>query len=337
MKRSVLLLAAAALSAAAWSQTTTPPAASQTPPASPTSIKPRGPDAVATEDPTRVVATIDGRKITAKEANEMLKPFPPEQRKQYESNLPKMIEQIYTREQLAESARKLNLEQQSPWKERMVLAQQEVLAQAYVAHVTDAAEKATANDAQKYYDANPAEFDMVKLSGIFVAFNPPGTPAAGTLPSARTEEQAREKATDLEKKIQAGGDFTALARSESDNQASAAKGGDLGSYPINDPEVKIPPDIKTAIQKLKPGQVSEPIRIQNNSLLIIKLESAEKLSFEKARPAIAKKLQQAALKQELDKYKIQVQDQDFFDTSASGAKIPSLQRPGTPVAPPAKP
>ena len=299
-----------------WSQAVTPAPA----------VKPRGPEAVAAQDPTRVVATVNGKKITAQQVVDMLKPFPPDQRKQIDANLTKAIEQIYTQRQLAEEARVLNLDKKSPWKEQLELSQQNVLARAYIGHMADA------EDAQKYYDLHKAEYDSAKLSGIFVGFNPPGTPATGGAPNARTEEQAREKANDLEKKIAAGGDFAALARAESEHQ-TASKGGDLGSVPINDPQVQIPAEIRAAVAKLQPGQVSEPVRIPG-AYLIVKLDAREAVPFAKAKPGIEQKLQAEVLKKETEKYTIQIEDPDFFETgSGSTPKIPSLQRPAAAVQP----
>jgi len=109
---------------------------------------------------------------------------------------------------------------------------------------------------------------------------------------------------------------------------------------MGDPQ--IPADIKTAIAKLEPGQYSEPISIPSG-FLVVKLASRTKATFEQSRAAVTQRMQQekgqAALKQELDKYKIQVQDSEFFDTAnAAAPKIPSLQRPApaasTPAAPP---
>jgi PPIC-type PPIASE domain len=335
---SLLLIFVASCATLCWSQApASPPPAAVVAPAP---MKPHGPEAIAAQDPNRVIATIDGQKITAKQAVELLKPFPPEQRRQLDSNLSTAIQQIYTQQKLAEAARKMNLEQQSPWKERLELAREGLLANAYITHMTDSAAKEPGEDPQKYYDGHPNEFDNVKLSGIFVPFNPPGTPAANGSPSSRTEEQAREKANDLEKKLKAGGDFAALARAESEHQ-SASKGGELGTYPINDPQVQIPPDVKTAVAKLQPGQTSEPIRI-TNAFLIVKLDAHEKVAFDKAKAGIEQKLEaerkQSAVKKELDKYTIKVEDQDFFDNGAAPSpKVPSLQRPGTPAVAPATP
>jgi parvulin-like peptidyl-prolyl isomerase len=340
MKCSVFLLAMTAV-IPAWSQTATPKApASQTPPApvAAPSIKPRGPEAVAAQEPDRVVAVIDGKQITAKQALDMLKPFPPAQRKQYESNLPNLIQQVYMREQLADAARKVNLDQQSPWKEEIDMNRDNILAQAYIAHLSnDAAKSAVIEDPQKYYDSHPNDFDSVKLSGIFVSFSPPGTPASAAGGHARTESDARQKVDDVEKKLRAGGDFATLARTDSDNQQSAAKGGDLGTYDTGDPN--IPADIKTAIVKLQAGEYSEPVSIPNG-FLIVKVDTRKRLTFDQARPGIVQRIQneksKTVVQEELSKYKIQVQDPDFFNASnTSGAHIPSLQRPPAAATPPA--
>ncbi len=308
-----------------------------------TPLKPRGPEAVAKQEPNRVVATINGKQITAKEAEDLLKAIPPEQLRQYQANLSTVVQQLYTSQQLAQQALKLNLDQQSPYKEQIELNRDNILARAYLNKVASSASGTPGPDPQQYYNSHQGDFDRVKLSGIFVAFNPPGTPASSSA-NNRTEEQARSKADDIEKKVKAGGDFTTLARTESDNQQSAARGGEIGTFSMGDPQ--LPAALKAAVEKLQPGQVSEPVRVPN-ALLIIKLESREKLTFDQAKPEIVQKLQnernQAAVKQEVDKYKIQVQDPDFFSTSVgTGSNIPSLQRSAPAAAhptsaPPGKP
>jgi hypothetical protein len=262
----------------------------------------------------------------------MLKPFPPEQRKQYESNLPNLIQQIYMRVQLADLATKLNLDQQSPWKDQIALSRENVLAQAYLAHLSEDATKGAAEDPKKYFDAHPDEFDQVKLSGMFFNFNPPGTPASASGDSPKTEQTASDKANEVEKKLKAGGDFSALARTESENPTSAAKGGELGTFNMGDQQ--LPPVIRTAVGKLQPGQYTEPLRV-NNSFLIIRLDSHKQETFPEVESQIVQKLKdeksKGIVKQEIDKYKIKVEDPNFFE-SAGARPMPSLQRPGTPSA-----
>ena len=290
---------------------------------------------MAQQDPNRVVATIGGKPVTAKQALDMLRPLRPEDRKRYEKNLPSLLQQIYMEEQLAGAATKMNLDQQSPWKEQLQITRENILTQAYIAKMSS--DTNGAEDPRKYYDDHAADFEQLKLSGILVAFNPPGTPSSGTAVQ-RTEAQALEKATDLEKKLKAGGDFSALARTDSDDQRSSTNGGDLGTVALTNPNLT--PDIKNALSKLQDGQVSEPVKVPNE-YYIFKLNSRTKVPFEQARAGIVQKMQndksQAVIKQELDKYKVQVQDQDFFGASGApgGPSIPSLQRPAPAAQPPA--
>ena len=328
---SALVCAGAGVCQTTPSHSTATPSAAQSAAAS--QLQVRGPEAVAQQDPTRVVAVIDGKSITAKEADNYLKAIPPDQLKRYETNLPAVVQQIYMSQQLAQQAAKMGLDQQSPWKEQLQLTRENILTQAYLSKKSSSA--APASDPQQYYTAHPMEFDRVKLSGIFVSFNPPGTPANGSA-SNRTEQDARTKADDILKKLKAGGEFATLARTESDNQQAASRGGDLGTYSMGD--AKLPTQIKSAIEGLQAGQTSSPIRIPN-AFLIVKLDSRTKLTLDQAKPEIEQKLKseqsQALVKQEVDKYKIQVKDPAFFNqTGSSGLHTPSLARPGDATAPP---
>ncbi len=311
----------------AWAQTTSSPAKSSSSPAAPTSqLKVRGPDAVAQQDPNRVVAVIDGKQITAQQAAALLKQVSDDQKRQ--ASLADLVQQVYMVDRFSDQAEKLKLDQQSPWKERLQSDRRQIMAQAYVNQMGKDASVGSSTDAQQYYNNHLADFDQLKLSGIFVRFNPPGTPASGANVS-RTEAEAQQKANDLEKKIKEGGDFSALARTESDDQKSSVRGGDLGTILMGDP---VPPAIKAAVGKLQTGQVSEPVRVAAG-YFILKVDSRTKLPFDQVRANIVQKL-------EFDKYKIQVQDPDFFASSAPTPNIPSLQRPAspqpssTPVKPP---
>lgn len=264
----------------------------------------------------------------------MLQAIQPEDRKRYENKLSQLLQQIYMEDATAAEAVRLKLDQQSPWKEQLRISRANILTQAYI---SQASTGAPAEDPRAYYDAHASDYDQVKLSGILVSFNPPGTPAnaAGV---QRTEADAQAKATDIEKKIKAGGDFSALARTDSDNQQSSARGGDLGTFVMADPN--LPANVKNVVAKMQPSQVSEPFRIPGG-FYIFKLESRTKLPFEQVRANIVQKQQaeksQAVLKQQLDKYTVQVQDANFFAASgpAPTSRIPSLQRPaGTASTPP---
>src|SRR5437763_5852293 len=102
MNRCIFTLSSAVFcSTLAWSQTAAPqakpPASSAPTPstANSSSLRARGPEAVAAQDPNRVVATIAGKPITAKEALDLLKPLSAEDRKRFESNLSGVVQQLY--------------------------------------------------------------------------------------------------------------------------------------------------------------------------------------------------------------------------------------------------
>jgi parvulin-like peptidyl-prolyl isomerase len=327
MKSSVSLLLLAVSVAVASAQTTSTAPQSQTAPAtgSPSTtatapsaaLRPRGPEAVAKEQPNKIVATINGKQITAKEAADLIGSLPPQDRKRYENNLSQLVQQIYMEDQIAADALKQNLDQKSPYKQQLQMSRDNILTQAYLSNLVN--NPSAADQAKQYYEAHPAEFDQVKVSGIVVAFNPPGTPATSSI-TQRTEPDAQAKANDLEKKIKAGGDFAALARTDSDQQQSASKGGDMGTFVMADSN--IPADIKDAVGKLQPGQVSEPVRV-NGGYIILKLDTRTRLPFDQVKPSLIQKM-------ELDKYKIHVDDPEFFSAAPPpAANIPSLAAPHT--------
>ena len=325
MNRSVLFLLAAGCATSSWAQTATPPSAT------PSTAK-ADPEAIAAQTPAKVVAIINGKPVTAKQAVDLLGLIPAEQRKTV-SSLQAVVQQLYMVTDLAKQATAEKLDQSSPYKERIEVEKDGILAQAFAAE--QAKKSAVPVDAQQYYNAHTSEFDLAKVSGIVVAFNPPGTPASANGIN-RTEQAARAKADEVSKKLKAGSDFSTTARTDSDDTQSATRGGEIGTLSAGMPNV--PADLKDVIfNKLQPGQISEPVR-GNNAFYILRVESRSKQTFEQAKPSIEQQLKadhdRLVSQQLTDKYKIQVQDPAFFGTSAatvsSAAKVPSLQHPAAP-------
>jgi peptidyl-prolyl cis-trans isomerase C len=275
---------------------------------------------------------VGGKQITAEEALGMLKAVGPDDLKRFAGNLPQLVQQLYIQRQFAEQALQQHLDEQSPYKEQLKIAHDNILAQAYLAKLT--APSGPPPDLQQYYNAHIGDFDEVKISGIFVQFSPPGTPSTPGKPP-RTEDEAKAKATDLEQKIKGGADFAVLAKTETDNP----RGADLGSFRVNDKN--LPPNVRTIIAQLQPGDVSAPVR-QPNGFYIFKATSRSKKSFQEVQGEILQTVQtergQAIVKEQFDKYQVNVQDPDFFNASAPAPaqKIPSLASP-KPAPPPTKP
>jgi hypothetical protein len=339
MKRSIFALLALSGCSLLWSQTTTAPQTRYGPGQSGasqgTSLQLRGPETVAQQDPKRVVATVDGKPVTAEQALGLLKQVP-ENQKSASGNLDQLLEQMYIIHHFFGEAEKANLQNESPWKEDVEVTRERILAQAYLQHLT-AGDSPAAQAAKQYYDAHSGEFEQVRLSGILVGFAPPGTPKTpGKI--VRTEEEAHAKADDIEKKLKTGTDFATLARTDSDNPQSAAKGGDFGKINLNAPN--LPSAIKTAVTALQPGQVSDLVQIPGG-FYIFKTTGRSKIPFTEVRS-------QLIMRQIYDQYKVQVKDPGFFNAGntpslanpSGNAPRPNPQRapaPGTPAKPSTSP
>jgi hypothetical protein len=340
MKSSILSLFLLT-STLAWAQAPAPstspsPAKSSSPTEAPEQLRVRGPAAVAQQEPTRVVAVIDGQKITAEQALKMLKGMPANELQRFEQTsggLTNALQQLFMMRHFADIAEQQHLGQQEPWKSQLEFYRENLMAQAYIGQVSNSA-KPTAADLKNYYDQHPEDFQEAKLSAIFVGFTPPGAPkpAAGT-PGARTEDAALSKANDLVKKIRGGADFAQTAQTESDNKPSAAKGGELGSFSPD----KLPKEISGPVFKLKTGDITDPIR-ESNGFYILKVDNLNKKTFEQSQEEIVTTLKNEQVRKVLDtnskQYAIQVQDPDFFNLPGKvGATTPSLAHPSSSAHP----
>ncbi len=83
-----------------------------------------------------------------------------------------------------------------------------------------------------------------------------------------TDDDARTRLKQIRERIQLGDDFAKLARTHSDDTASASAGGDLGW--VNPGEMV--PEFEEAMDKLQPGELSEPVKSRFGWHLIQVLE-----------------------------------------------------------------
>src|SRR5260370_17274407 len=107
------------------------------------------------------------------------------------------------------------------------------------------------DEVKSYYDAHPQEFSVgketFKLAQILIAVPANATPAQ--------VEAAHVKADSIHKQLVDGADFGKLARQYSDDD-SKSQGGDLADFSRGD----IVDPIQKAIDRMKGGEMSEPIR-----------------------------------------------------------------------------
>jgi len=126
-------------------------------------------------------------------------------------------------------------------------------------------------EAQKFYDDNLEKYfkkpESARASHILIGVNEKA--------SAEDRKKAKEKAEALLKRVKAGEDFAALAKSDS-TCPSASQGGDLGSFGRG----QMVAPFETAAFALKPGEVSGVVETQFG-YHIIKLTEKQEAGTEK--------------------------------------------------------
>jgi peptidyl-prolyl cis-trans isomerase SurA len=131
----------------------------------------------------------------------------------------------------------------------------------------------TPGEVERYYEAHKQDYaqpESIRLSEVLIST---GTPVpSATVPGATEPTDpaklaaAKAKADEIETKLQAGGDFSQLAKTFSDGQ-TASEGGDLGSYRRG----MLGKVLEDQTFSLKAGQFTEPI-LTKQGYVILKVD-----------------------------------------------------------------
>ena len=140
--------------------------------------------------------------------------------------------------------------------------------------------KISTEESKKYYDEHPTQFQSRQASHILIAV-PPNA-------SAESKAQARSKAEQLYKQVlQNPADFAQMAKDNSQDPGSAARGGDLG-FISRGAMVK---PFEDAVFQMKEGEIAGPVETQFG-YHIIKLDAIKQMGFEEAGNQIERELKQ---------------------------------------------
>jgi peptidyl-prolyl cis-trans isomerase SurA len=124
----------------------------------------------------------------------------------------------------------------------------------------------TDQDVNDYYNAHKGEFNLIEpqyhLAQIYVS--PLPNPQVHNLKNdkAANEADARKKIQMLANRLDSGDDFATLAMNFSEDSETSANGGDLGFTPESALQ-RTDPATREAVMKLKPGQYSPVITVQD--------------------------------------------------------------------------
>lgn len=223
-----------------------------------------------------VVATYKDGKVTDTEVMEQLRYHPEFQGKSFSQLNPETQKQLITNyvitKILAKNATDLQLQKTKEVKEKLQLAENQIIIQALIDYevkknVTPAAIEA------EYKSKN---WEAINTSHILV----------------KTEAEAKK----IKEKLDKGADFGALAKEYSEDSGSKENGGNLG-YASKGSFV---PEYEAVAYSLKPGQISDPVQSQFG-WHIIKLIDKKPVSKETAEPMIKQQLTAEVIKNYVEK------------------------------------
>lgn len=221
-------------------------------------------------------------------------------------SISQIVNNLLVRRVLAKEAERDGLNKDALVAASLAIAKDRVLSDARLVQLdaqnapSDAAVEAYA---RSLYQANPTKFDQ------------PAQTRARHILIANAGPASLEKARELLAKLRAGANFEELAKANSTDAGSAARGGDLGFFAAG----KMVRPFEDAVNKLvKPGDLSEPVETQFGYHIIRLEERREKgrQPFEEVRAQLVAESRTAILN-EARVSKVQSMSKDLmFDQDA---------------------
>jgi len=322
LSESALVLALIGFAAAAIAQQPSPKPATPAPPSAPALAPATAPESNLAPD--AVVLTIGSQTLTRAQFEVLLSALATNGRPATtDAQRRQVAEQYAELETMAQEARKRKLDESAEVKQMMAIQADSFLANTLAKRISDETHF-TDLDLRGYYDSHKGEYEEAQGSHILIRFKGSTVPLK---PNEKdlTDEEALAKAQDIRKKILAGADFTTLAKAESDDTGSAAKGGELGTFKHG----QMVPPFDQAAFSVPIGEVSEPVKTQFG-YHIIKIASRNSKPFDAAKAQIEKDLKPKMAKDSLEQLKahtpVKLNDAYF------GPEVPG----GPPPAGPAK-
>ncbi|MEA2463712.1 MAG: peptidyl-prolyl cis-trans isomerase [Acidobacteriota bacterium] len=278
------------------------------------------PAATATAQADPVVIAAGSIAIRQSEFESALQTLPAEYQ-QYASGPGKrqFAEDYLRMKMLAAEGTKAGLDKDPDVLRQLALMRENLIAQAQLSKIETGITVSDA-DLQKTYDAQKGQYEQVKARHILIAFK--GSPAAQEGKTELTEEQAKAKAEDIRKQLAGGASFDELAKKESDDVGSGARGGDLGQFGRG----QMVPEFEKAAFDAKVGEVTPVVRTQFG-YHIIKVDEHGSTPFEEVKPTLEKTEKQTRVQAALEQMK----------TNAKATFNDAYFGPATPAAPQAQP
>jgi len=277
----------------------------------PPQMKPE-PQPTAASDP--VVLSVADEKITRSEYEQLIRSMPERVQAQAQGAGKRQIaEELARLKAMSQEARKRGLDKTPKVRQQLDFQRDNVLANALFDELTSGIRLDEAV-LRGYYDQHKPDFERVKARHILVRFTGSRVPV-GEGKKDLSEAEALAKAQNLRARIDAGEDFAAVAKAESDDPGSAPTGGDLGAFGRGQ---MTRPFEQTAFA-LPVGSVSEPVKTEfGYHLLQVQQRAAP--AFEEVQTQIQNRLKPELARKAVEKIQGQTPvtiDETYFGKPAS--------------------
>src|SRR5688572_4914905 len=227
-----------------------------------------------------IVATVNGKKLTAEQVRNMIATTPPQVQQAFAKNPEQFMREYAWYSLIQQLAEKAELDKRSPYKERLEFQRLMTLVQAMYDEA--AREVTVTSDEEKaYYAANEIKYREALAKLIYIPFSTDAGAAGAGGKKILKETEAKTKAKAIVKQARTGADFVKLVKENSEDPGSVAQNGDIGTG-VRTTTTHIPEGMRNAILALKPGEVSDPVR-HENGYYVFRVESVSVLPYEKVR------------------------------------------------------
>ena len=247
---------------------------------------------------TKIVATVDGKPIFLSEIIGMAQRLPEQYRKMsLEAVYPSLLTRAIDSKLVTLEGRRAGFSKDPEVKKRLLDVEDQIISEIFLTKTIGS--QVTEEALQKIYSETKSEMasgDQIKARHILL--------------------DSEEKAMEIIKKLQAGGEFAKLA-SEYSTGPSAASGGDLGWFG----EGQMVPEFSKAAFALNPGDiVTKPVKTQFgwHIILVEDRKVSAPPSFDEAKEQLASTMSQKLLK-------------ELIETLRTKAKIVRFKADGTPI------
>jgi parvulin-like peptidyl-prolyl isomerase len=199
----------------------------------------------------------------------------------------RLAERLAEVKSLAQEARSRRLIEKPSVAYQIRLQEDSILANSLVQDLMATA-KVDEAEVQSHYDARKPEFEEVVARHILIRFQGSRVPLRQGQQEL-SEPEALAKCQSLRERLLKGEDFAAVAKAESDDAGTGARGGDLGAFGRG----RMVPVFEQAAFSAETGKISEPLRTEFGYHLIQVVERRYK-PLSDVRAEIVKKRQSEA-------------------------------------------